>query len=110
MSAQFTMSDDAQGAAMEYIAHLLTGPQKSALVTARVRAGENAVVALVHANENTLRALMAPPVPLVASGEGHTRKLTALGTDVARYLITTGEWDIPATGLGVPGYLASIDQ
>jgi len=104
----FRLADGSHSAAMEYIVGHLTDAQRLALATAKVKADRDARTVLVYANENTIKSLMGGPGPLVEE-DGKLRKLTSLGMDVARYLLATGDWEVPATLLTVPSFLTPIN-
>lgn len=93
MMTSFRLDMEDHGAVLVYVVNHLSQAQRISLVTAKVCAGD-ARFAPIHDNENVLRSLMKGPSPLVEE-VGISRFLTEFGKEVARYLIQSGDFEIP---------------
>jgi hypothetical protein len=105
----FRLTAGSHSAAMDYIVGHLTEAQRLVLVTSKVSADKDASIVPVYGNENTLKSLMNSPAPLVVDGQGRIRQLSPLGMDVARYLLTTGNYHVPPTIMPVPSFLTPVN-
>ncbi|MFB7858861.1 hypothetical protein [Rhodococcus qingshengii] len=86
--------DAIKQAACAYIIRDLTEPQRRALVTSLVTYQHYSRVPMAGAWQHTVRALQRGGAAALVVQEGMDRYLTPLGVEVARYLITTGEWRV----------------
>jgi len=92
--------DDVYVDALAFVGHMLTQAQRRALVSALVRDPDGAQPEIT-AGEHTIHALKATR-PALVDQEGMRRFLTPLGREVARYLNSEGNYDIPRMDNLVP--------
>lgn len=92
MSTFMLVMDD-HADALAYMVDHLSQPQRAVLVLSKIRAGDMEF-APVYDNENVVRSLMRGTSPLVEE-IGSDRCLSELGKEVARYLIQSGDFEVP---------------